>query len=175
MSNNHNWTHTREITRRSISTSPTCLSKWMVWRWKDSNPGPGSYRNCWLRGYRGVFNITRLCFAGNKPRKSHVKYSWLTFMFVSFGKNCSFSGKRLSITGMSSLFDINMRFTVPETAWNDTKKVNLKDIENEINFRSMDKTRDKLSFFIVKPYSSFISSLFLWPVPGSQIVGKSQK
>ena len=58
-----------------------------------------------------------------------------------------------------------------QTACNDTKKVNLKNIENEIYFGSMTKTRDKPSFFIVTPHSSFISSLFLWPVLGSQIVG----
>ena len=82
-------------------------------------------------------------------------------------------GQKIIYHGVSSLFDINMRITVPHKRPATThKKVNLKNIENETNFGSMTKTRDKLFFFfLLKPHSSFISSLFLWPVLSSPIVG----
>ena len=57
-------------------------------------------------------------------------------------------GQKIIYHGVSSLFDINMRITVPHKRPATThKKVNLKNIENETNFGSMTKTRDKLFFF----------------------------
>ena len=109
-------------------------------------------------GHRGVFDIKRLFLTDNKPRKSHLNNIDLHSCLYHLVQTARFRAKDDLSRGVVLVWYKYEIHSPSQTAYNDTqKKVNLKNIESEINFRSMTKTRDKLSFF----YSETSQFLYL--------------
>ena len=99
------------------------------------------------------FNITRLCFTVRAMLNIIDLHSCLYHLV----QTARFRAKDYLSRGVVLVWYKYEIHSPWQTACNDTKKVNLKNIENEINFRSMTKTRDKLSFF----YSETSQFLYL--------------